>query len=253
MPKRNGRFQICPEPEIHEQVYTPLSLPYGVSTFNCGSASDHRIPHILGPHGGVSSCADSSRTLQISPFLRGKKTLSVQGSAVWPFHGMKGLYEAPDEPRLLSMTTRHSCPSIPGQPPDSIPLSHLGSVGHRKCGPESHRSRIPHQQGQEPPYFVSVDHTSQDGARITEYESIPHHGENTKDTGPGIFNDIPAPFIPVCTHSIARPASSKHTLHWGQFHTSELQWFLKPYQIHIVTRTHMVLQVPLSVRQSLHW
>lgn len=40
--------------------------------------------------------------------------------------------------------------------------------------------------------------------------------------------------------------------HWGRFHTGDLQWFLKPYQNYIATRTRMI-QVPLSVRQSLRW
>lgn len=42
-------------------------------------------------------------------------------------------------------------------------------------------------------------------------------------------------------------------LHWGRLYFRELQWFLKPYQRHIVSKSDILLQVSLRIQNSLKW
>lgn len=203
-------LQISPGFEIREQVYTPSALSYGVSENHCGSTSTRGVPHFPGPDGGVPSCVDSPRTLQIPSFLCGQQAFPVQGNAIRPLHSTTGVHETPGNPCGISQTAGHSCPSISGRSFDSVTVLCSGATGHRHSDQVPHGSRISLQQGQESSHPLTATHASWDGARHQGHDGIPHGGESTKDTGLGGFSDNSLPFIPTNTHSIAGPPSGQH-------------------------------------------
>lgn len=114
--------------------------------------------------------------------------------------------------------------------------------------------RFSHQQEQESSYSDKTDYSPGNDHRYPEDESFSDSGAATKDERPRQNGHDTNSFNSLRLDVLARPARGKHgPLHWGRFHSRDLQWFLKRYQFHIANKTPLLLQVPLSVRQSLRW
>lgn len=76
--------------------------------------------------------------------------------------------------------------------------------------------------------------------------------QRTVDLARSFLRQCTANLMPL-TQLLGLMVVNMEALQWGQLHTKDLQGFLRPYQAHIVERSHLKLQLPNRVRSSLCW